>query len=387
MKKKGIVLVASINSFHGNLLPERFEQLYKEELGLEAIGLSGFKMTINCHGIDFLMYPWLTNYFNKFKNLQLAGGLFSHVMPTLFSDDYISWQQEVGDSMIASKIPICFYPEFCNPEKPKNNFWILDSQNHYYSLEDESFFVSWKNEETIFDDSIEYKGKIGLVMKEEKYKPILSSLFLAQRLPDEIRLDGLSNLDYLVKQIREVEELILIPFDLESPYIGSFLGKEFWIRLINKLEQEDLGDMFLDFFDVFDDLKKEAKHTDDTPHRSLAKWTNLPATFSYYSKISSISQRSLSLKEKVLLAIAGNGDLAAAICQKSFGRKILLPAVKIDGSQKKIEISGSQDVIDISYMALKSLEEKSSFLDDLLSINRKSLFIKRLIDVSKFLNL
>jgi hypothetical protein len=387
MKKKGIVLVASINSFHGNLLPGRFEQLYEEELGLEAIGLGGLKMTINCHGIDFLMYPWLAKYFKKFDNFQLASGLFSHVMPTLFSDNYVSFQQEVGDSMIASKIPVCFYPEFCNPEKPKNNFWILNSQNHYYSLEEDSFFVSWKDDSLISEDSIEYDGQIGLVMKEEKYKPILSSLFLAQRLPDEIRSDGLSNLDYLVKQIKEVDDLILIPFDLESPYIGSFLGKEFWIRFISKLEESNLGDMFLDFFDVFDDLKKKAKHVDDAPHRSLAKWTNLPATFSYYSKINSISQRNLSLKEKILLAIAGNGDLAAAIYQKSFARKVLLPAVKMDNTLGEIEISGSQDVIDVSYLALRSLENGGDFLSNLFYLKNKNLFIRRLIQVFQGLSL
>lgn len=386
MEKRGIVLVASINSFHGNLLPERFKQLYEEELGLEAIGLSGLKMTINCHGIDFLMYPWLAKYFKKFNNFQLASGLFSHVMPTLFSDDYISWQQEVGDSMIASKIPVCFYPEFCNPENPKNNFWILNSQNHYYSLEEESSFVSWKNEEIIHEDSIEYNGKTGFIMKEEKYKPILSSLFLAQRLPDEIRPDGLSNLDYLVKQIGEIEEVILIPFDLESPYIGSFLGKEFWIRFINKLEQNNLSDMFLDFFDVFDDLKKKAKHVDDAPHRSLAKWTNLPATFSYYSKLNSISHKNLSLKEKILLAIAGNGDLAAAIYQKSFAKKTFLPAVKFDGSMGSVEISGSQSVIDVSYLALKALDGGGDFLKNLFYLNNKNLFIERLIKVAQKLS-
>lgn len=382
---KGIVLVASINAFHGNVLPENFDRMYQEHLGLEVLGESGLSMTINCHGIDFLMYPWLRDVLNSYANFRVAGGLFSHIIPSLFSREYVKWQHEEGVNMIRPKIPISFYPEFCNPENPQDNFWVLDSQNLYYSLEGEK--VDWFNESEIEAKAISFKGKVGLIMKEKAYKPILDAFFLAQRLPDALSSNGRSNLDSLVDTIAALNEVVLWPLDLEATYVGSHLGQEFWRRLVAKIQERGLENLFLDFDEVFPQLAAEAVETKDAPHRNLMKWTSLPATFNLYAQLSQLSRQKLSVRQKYLLSIAGGADIAAAIYQKS-SRKASRPAVLLSGEQSTICVSGSKEIIDATYLALESLVKGGSFAGKLSAHKQnKSLFWQRLMAVAVHLEI
>lgn len=385
---KGVIVAASVNNSHGNVPSSRFDRLYEEELGLDILGQSGLNIIINCHGLDFLMYPWLRGYFEKYPNLQLADGLFSHVIPTLIFSDYLSWQQELGTALIQPNIPICFFPEFCNPENPKNvknNFWLLDSQNHYYSLD--SDVVTWKNAKEITAPAIKYAGRTGLVMKEKGYKPILDAFFLAQRLPDDIRPNGQSNLDFLVSLIANLQEIVILPLDLEALYVGSLLGQIFWQRFVAKIKENHLEKMFLDFNETFPILADQSEATIDAPHRNLAKWTSLPATFALYSKINHFSRQKLSEQEKYLLAIAAGADLAAAIYQKTC-KNVSRPAIQPDGTMSAIQIGGSKEVIDSTYLALETLEKGGQFAKKLENLSHgKSMFWQRLTVFAKELHI
>jgi hypothetical protein len=368
------------------VLPENFVKMYQEKIGLKVLGESGLKVVLNCHGIDFLMYPWLRELVSSYKNFQLTGGLFSHIIAPLFSKEYIDWQYQVGQRNICPSIPISFYPEFCNPEKPKDNFWLLDSQSHYYSYSEESGVVSWENEAEINAPAINFNGRIGLVMKERTYKPILEAFFLAQRLPDVIN-DGRSNLDLLIDQIANVQELVLWPLDLEATYVGSYLGQIFWQKFISRIKERKLEKIFLGFDEVFADLSGQAVSTKDSPHRNLMKWTSLPATFNIYSRLSLRSRQPLSHRQKLLLAIAGGADIAAAIYQKS-SQKIFRPAMLPTGEISTIYFSGSKEIIDATYLALNCLEKNESFAQGLKRSRRnKGFFWQRLFEVASSLKI
>jgi hypothetical protein len=363
--------------------------MYEEKVGLEVLGKSGLKMVLNCHGIDFLMYPWLEDLVSRSKNLQLTGGLFSHIIAPLFSKEYIDWQHRIAYvtcSSIRPSIPISFYPEFCNPEKPKSNFWLLDSQSHYYSYSEESGMVSWENEAEINAPAISFNGRIGLVMKEKAYRPILEAFFLAQRLPDVIN-NGQSSLDALIDQIANVQEVVLCPLDLEAPYVGSHLGQIFWQKFVARIKERGLENLFLDFNEVFDYLSAQAVPTKDAPHRNLMKWTSLPATFNIYSRLSLRSRQPLSYQQKLLLAIAGGADIAAAIYQKS-SKKMVRPAMLPNGVNSTISVSGSKEIIDATYLALNCLEKNESFAKKLeMSGRNKGFFWQQLITVANRLKI
>lgn len=378
MEKKGILLVASINSFHGNVLPEGFARIYNEQLSLAQLAGSGLPMTINCHGMDFLMYPWLRQYCDS-PNLDFAEGLFSHVMPTLFSREHLAWQHDQARKIIPADIDQIFYPEFCTPTRPENNFWVLDSQTHYYSMLCSQ--VRWRNERRLEDDAINYQGKIGLVMKEAAYQPLLSAFFLAQRLPDSKDASGVSNLDKLVNLIESVDQLVILPLDLEAPYVGSLLGGNFWSRLLSAIKERKLEDRFIAWSEAFPALADVAVKSKDAPVRNLSKWTALPATFNYYAKLSFFSRKELSRRENILLALAGNGDIAAAIYQKSV-KTVERPATYADGNSGSIVISGSKEVIDASYLAANCLFSGERLFPKLQQVaGNKGLFWQRLTAV------
>jgi hypothetical protein len=348
-EKKGIVLVASINAFHGNVLPASFEKIHAEELGLGILEESGLKMAINCHQIDFSMYPWLGKY-QKSNSLQFSGGLFSHVLPTLTSKEHLVWQEENG---IINPI-VTFYPEFCMPKKPTRNFWLLDGQTHYYSSCGSSEEVFWNAEEVgILPASIKVNGQIGFVMKEKSFKPILDLIFLSQRFPDAKNAEGISNLDLLVQAIANLEEVVLVPFDLEAPYVGSMLGKNFWERFIGKIKENHLEDRFLDFEEFHQELIENAISLSDAPHRNLGKWTSVEATYDYFAELKVYAKKMLSEKEHLLLAFAASADPAAAIFQKSlYARKpINLPVVDLLGNPGTVKITGNTEIIKAGYIA------------------------------------
>lgn len=382
MEKSGILLVASINSFHGNVLPEGFARLYEERLSLGQIAKSGIPMTINSHGIDFLMYPWL-NDFVDCPNLEFTYGLFTQILPVFLSEEYLVWQHALGD-VIHPNISQIFYPEFCTPASPQENFWVLDSQTHYYS--DMNGEVSWENKAPMDYPAIKYRGKIGLVMKEPAYKPILDGFFLAQRLPDQTSAGGRTNLEVLVDRVESVEGIVILPLDLEAPYVGSLLGGEFWRRFLAEIKERGLEKNFLSFSDCFPELEAEAVETADTPYRNISKWVSLPANFSYYSQIREISQRELTENEKFLLAIAGNSDIGAAIHQKTL-KPVARPAVYANGAPGNVTISGSEEVIKASYMALDCLIKGGSLFERLQALDNKGLFLQRLMDVCKRLKI
>ncbi len=376
--ENGILLVASINSFHGNVLPEGFARLYEERLSLGQLAESGIPMTINSHGIDFLMYPWLDDFVN-YPNLDFTSGLFTQMLPVFLSEKYLEWQHLSG-RLIPPGINQIFYPEFCTPTSPQDNFWVLDSQTHYYS--DMNGEVSWENKAPISSPAIKYRGKIGLVMKESAYKPILDAFFLAQRLPDQLNSEGRTNLKALVDRVESVEGVVILPLDLEAPYVGSLLGGEFWRRFLGEIKERGLEKNFLSFSEVFPRLRVEAVETVDAPYRNLGKWLSLPANFSYYSQIREISQRELSREERFLLAIAGNSDIGAAIHQKTL-KPVARPAVYANGDPGIVTISGSDEVIKASYMALDCLKKGGSLFERLQALDNKGLFLQRLMDVYK----
>ncbi len=393
-KERGIVLVASTNSFHGNVLPQSFEKIHAEELGLGVLAESGLNLTINCHQLDFLMYPWLGKY-QEYQNLQFSGGLFSHVLPALTSDEHLKWQEENG----IKNQTVSFYPEFCSPTKPNRNFWLLDSQTHYYSDGYLNQEVSWNAEEVgALPPVVKVNGRFGFVMTEKLFKPILDLMFLAQRFPDKTNDAGISNLDLLVKAIAEVDEVILVPFDLEAPYVGSKLGKIFWERLIAKIKENGLEDRFLDFAKISQSLISEAQEIIDTPHRSLSKWTSIEAMFDYFSELKHYAKQEMSEENHLLLAFAAGADLAAAVFQKSiFSRKpINLPLVDSEGNPGTVQITGNKEIIDAGYLARKVFlarikeEEGSKELKLWRELSKKQkggIYWERLIAVTKQLDI
>ncbi|MFZ4648761.1 MAG: hypothetical protein ACOYMB_03990 [Patescibacteria group bacterium] len=393
-KRKGIVLVASINAFHGNVLPDSFEKIHTEELGLSVLENSGLKMTINCHQLDLLMYPWLGKYQNS-NNLKFSGGLFSHVLPALTSVEHLEWQEENG----IINPTVSFYPEFCSPKKPTRNFWLLDSQTHYYSSCGSSEEVVWNAEEVgALPSTIKVNGQFGFVMKERLFKPILDLMFLSQRFPDAKNAEGVSNLDHLVQAIADLEEVVLVPFDLEAPYVGSMLGKNFWERLIEKIKENNLEDRFLDFEEVHQSLIEDATTLSDTPHRNLGKWTSVEATYDYFADLKVYSKRKLSEKEHLLLAFAASADPAAAIFQKSlYSRKpINLTLVDLFGNNASVKITGNSEIIKVGYIARgvfltkMKKEEGAEALKLWRELSKKQkcgIFWKQLISVTKQLDI
>ena len=66
------------NGLHSFLIEDRFERMYKEQLGIKEIGKCGFPVAMSHQGIDYELFPFLKEVHEQYDNIELVSAPFGH---------------------------------------------------------------------------------------------------------------------------------------------------------------------------------------------------------------------------------------------------------------------------------------------------------------------
>lgn len=380
--KGKLILLLPGNTFHSNLLPERWEQMDTEHAGLDVIGQSGVPITVSYQGIDFELLPWLGETIGKYRNIQLLNATHSHcLMP--FNDSAMSkWQT----GKVFGDVKATFFAEFYAPSEeyiPTKFFPFLEGMTYPYSNFSSESVSDMEVEQFSGAPSIKYGSKIGIAMKDGLFSPFLSAFQRFQRNPftaDE-STKGKDPLEHLLDQAEAIgngENIVVCPLDIEAPYIGSALGAKVYQMFFDAVARRRLGGVFAhlsDYFEYFEENAVPSKR----PHRILQKWCVYEVQVKYLMSLAAANPK--SEWERVIHSIASASDILSAWERKISESKkaIVLNGCDEQGREVKLPISFNQDVIDVQDAARIALQERRNYSPILKFLPHQSLFVRRMI--------
>jgi len=375
------------NATHSNVSPKKWEEIDRNHAGLDAIGRSGVPVSVSYQGIDYELWPWLTDTLTRYPSLEVIDAPYSHAFLPLMHPKQQRW--EISQNVVQH--PVSFFAEFYSPsaEFIKNAFFVLATQTVAYSVGFEEdtreramlpapLYVG-ENIEKL--DVIQYGGKIGLVMRG--FEPILQAFFAFQRDPVTPR-EGALPLDILLNTIEDTvtsnDGVIIMPLDIEAPFVGSLGGAEVWGVLFNGIQERNLTRHFISLSGVLEELRPKAELT-RRPHRILGtKWSKYEIQMRYLARVGSFVPH--NEREHRMLALAATSDVLSGLCTKidRQKKKTVLSARDFDGREGSVEIGYNQEVVDVGFAALHALQDKQSLVQKIQEqCDLSSLFIQRVL--------
>ena len=361
-----ICLVLPGNSFHANVQPQSWDRIDKEQAGLPAIGASGVPVSVCYQALDFEFFPWIRENSTRYPSIELTSAPFSHPLLPLLDEKQQAW--EMSQRVMGG--PVCFFPEFYAPKAHliPEAFLVLAAYTAAYSVGTEyadgdtpALEQPYVDREFAKHAAISHGGKSGLVMKA--FEPILKAFFDFQRDP-VTAIEGVSPLDRLLDKMKAVadstDEIIIIPLDLEAPYVGSLWGGKIWELLFDGIVRGNLSSYFISLKDALAELAPRAVKT-RRPHRMVGqKWIKYEVQYRYACQIGSFQPR--NDRHHMLLSIAGGSDVLAGLQVMVDGAKTF-KAMDIDARCKDLQIGFNQEIVDVCYDAANALRKKGSLVE------------------------
>ena len=371
-----ITLVLPGNTFHANHLSGAIEKMDAERCGLSSFRKWNIPATAFIQGLDLLMKPWLEEEMRIPGSIEWGNAPFSHSFLPLVRG---SWRYELDEErMVCGSVPVTFFSEFYPPDAshiPTEFTLILPGSSALYEWKRKSGDIRTQ-EFPPEVEAIRFDGKVGILIHEEWFKPVLDSFFFFQRYPIAGSApNGRDALVELISAIREVSEgpenrTVVIPIDLEAPWIGSCFGSHIWGILFAEVRRQKLDWVFTPLSTHLERFARDAKET-FPPHRELLKWSTWDVQIRHILHVDRLKPR--NQHEIYIKMIATGSDIFAAwdrMIQESRGRIISKEARDQDGEPLVIPITYNQGVIDVELAAYRALKRGRSFLSELEDLNQ-----------------
>jgi hypothetical protein len=340
--------------------------LNTEQLGLRVIGESGVPVSASFQGIDHEVFPWLKGTLLQHPSIECLSATYGHGLIPLMHPAQQKWEIEHGPNTNR----VTFFPEFYTPQARiiPDMFFVLGQHTVTYTVrhpphrakQSEKFLLAVDPEDSA---TIRYGSKIGLVMRG--FGALLSKFFAFQLSPYASGGERCSPLSQLLKEIEriatEVSGIVIMPLDIEAPYIGSLEGEKVWEILFRNLKQTGLDSTFISLTDVVADASCIDANQTHHPHRELGpKWFGYQTQFDYYSFIRNFKPG--SKREHLLLSLAGTSDALSALYRKIIWvkehKRLLLEAIDLAGCKRRLPVGGadSHHVFSLCQSALLALK-------------------------------
>lgn len=378
-----IALVLPGNTFHANHPSETMDWMDQERYALPVFRKWHVPALVFFQGLDFEMKPWLLDEMQTPGSLEWGNSTFSHTFIPLFPG---SSRDETRVKI--GTVPVTFFSEFYVPQGPQiptEYTLVLAGNSALYS----GFAEHWSPKQgDIFLEpyphgahAIRFQQKIGILLREEWFGPLLKAFFLFQRFPlAGSHPENRDCLAELVAQVRDIAEdthdrVVVMPLDLEAPWIGSRFGAKVWEILFEELHRQNLLGVFTPVSSHLNRFKQEAVET-PRPHRELTKWTTWEVQLNHMVRLNQFVPK--IEHETIMRMIATGSDIFAAwgikIAERS--KRIKLPGVDFGGNAIEIPISFNQSVIDIQLAADRAMTSGSALRILLRKLNQKDPLIR-----------
>jgi len=359
-----IHLTLSGNSFHSNVTPERWRQMFKEKAGIEAIVASEVPVSMSYQRIDFEIMPWLKETLeskDSYSCVELLRAPYSHSLLPLMHPRQGEWEMRRGYATF--NVFCWFFPEFYVPEgelfhRYAFSFFVLGSNSVVYSEGEHPGAMVLRNNITKHN-AIGYAGKIGLVMREPNF---LKEFFTFQRELSEQSLETLLKAIEKIAMETPEDYVCITPIDIEAPYVGSWGGALVWERFFNGIKQSGLSKHFISVREAERMLEPQAVKI-GRPHRELGqKWLKYEAQFRHMAWLANYVPD--TEREHKILALAATSDVLSGLETKISQLKgpRILQAKDSNGNAKEITIGFNQDVIDACMAARFALVDKQPLI-------------------------
>lgn len=389
-----IILNLPGNTFHSNVLAHRWEEMYQSRVGLEAIGTSGVPVAVSYQGIDYKIMPWLEKTLAKYPSIEVLNASHSHALVPLQTEEMQRWETR---GIIPGSIPVTFFAEFYAPMEryiPTEFFWVLEGASYLYSACCESG-IDVIAEALPGAPSIKHGNKIGIIMRDAEFSPILKAYFRFQRDPLTASDDtnGKLPLDNLLDEIEKVgnmpaDKIIIVPIDIEAPFVGSVWGAKIWEMFFQGIVNRGLKDVFTPLSATLDTYRAKAVKS-KRPHRILTKWTSYEVQVRYLMQVARLKLDTGLESDMMLASVASCSDILSAWEKKiAEGKKTdILDGKDLAGNEVKLPVSYNQDIITVQSTALRALSAGIPFMESLIDIAKEenrvinSLFVRRMLDV------
>lgn len=300
-----IALYLPGNATHSFLLGDRWQRMYDERLGLDEIGRSGVPVTTSHQGIEYELYPFLRETLAQYPSISVANAPFAHPLMSLVNPSHRRWEVR----KVVGNLPITFFAEFDTPAAgivPTEFFFHLRSQTAIYSP---SSGVSVEDPEVLaIPDGtvgIRYEHCIGIVL--DGFDAFNKAWFAFAANPMS------ENLDRLMREIEAISKLprpyVVIPLDLEQPWVGSALGANLFEIFFAELKARGLDQYIVPMREVME-VAQANPFKISQPHRVLAKWNVHDVQFKHSAQMSHLSPE--NDRRHRIYAFATSSDLLSS---------------------------------------------------------------------------
>jgi hypothetical protein len=373
-----LALVLPGNTFHSNILPNRWAEMFRTKVGLEAIGASEVPVSVSYQGIDYEVLPWLQETFDRFPSIEVLNAPHGHGLIPLMPKKLQAWEasRRIGTS------DCTFFPEFYAPQPqmiPTKYFLVLENASYLYSACAMEDLATDINIQSITETPLAFncEGKIGIVMDGLKFKNLLDAFFRFQR--DPVTVDesssGKNPLENLLDQVEKIGasgQTVVCPIDIEAPFVGSALGATVWELFFQGVKRRGLEKIFVKLSDTFEEMEEKAVPA-PVPERILTKWTSFRVQVNYL-----IGLAKFQPVDNTLFSIAYCSDILSAFERKiGDGKKpIVLKGRNLANESVNLPISFSQDVIDVQLAAVSALLGKERFSRRLAKLSQTAFVSK-----------
>ena len=369
-----IALVLPGNAFHANHLSRAMAQMDSERCGLPMLRKWGMPATVFFQGVDIYLKPWLLEEMRAPGSVEWGNAPFSHSFLPLVEG---SWRDELDEiRMVRGSVSVTFFSEFYPPDArhiPTEYTLLLPSQSALYDWSRQGDVVVEEFPPDV--GAIRFGGKVGILIREEWFRRVLDAFFLFQRYPiagsEPSGRDCLGELIAAIRQIAEgpEERVVVVPIDLEAPWVGSAFGATVWEILCEEVHRQGLAWAFTPLSAHLEEFGRGVVRTAQ-PHRELLKWSTWGVQIKHILRVDRLAPK--SPQEAIVKMIATGSDALAAWdrkIQESRGRTISKEAFDDSGELISMPITYNQRVIDTTLAACRSLERGGSFLSELEEID------------------
>ncbi|MDP2934707.1 MAG: hypothetical protein Q8N59_03020 [bacterium] len=373
-----VCLFVSGNAFHSFLLGDRWQKMYDEQLGLNAIGRSGIPITVGHQGIDYELYPFLKDVHRKYPNISVVNATYTHsLLPLIPSEE--SGQKKWETRNLLGDLPITFFSEFYGPEAefiPTEFFFFLRDQTCSYSIN----LGTWKNIDVSPDVdsilpfntiSVKYLNHIGIVMDGFK-RFNEEGWFKFAAMPNQANLSRI--MFEFEAMLQDPRKVIVVPMDLEQPYVGSVVGEKLWTMFFDEIKRRGFAEHIVGIQSFFDDFRNYALPI-KRPHRILSKWTTHLIQLQYLQHIARF--RVHTEKERLLYALTLSSDLLSSwnrYVQGSTKYPVAYSCETLDGAKIVMSQGPNIDLQEECLAACQVLEKgDKKFTDKIAKINNSGL--------------
>jgi len=370
------------NVMHSFLLGDRWQKMYDEQVGLNAIGASNIPVVISHQGIEYELCPFLLDIHRKYPNILVANAPYSHALLPFVSPKQCKWETRT----LTGALPITFFSEFYSPESdfiPTEFFFFLRSQTCSYSM---IFGVKYKEgvsdlevdqmlpSKTI---SVRYNNRIGIVL--EGFDKFNLAWFAFTSIPNQENLNKvIREFEILVADPRKV---VVVPMDLEQPYVGSVTGEKIWTIFFDELKRKGLADNIVDIRYFLNEFRESAVPI-RRPHRILTKWTSHLVQIHYLQRLARL--KPITEKERIIYALASASDLLSSwnrFVMSSNKEPMTILCKDLQGNEFIMSQDHNKPLQEACLAALQSLEKGDRKLaDKLAKIEQPTELILRLAE-------